>query len=154
MYTFSGPTKQVFLMSCYLLLAFSVLTMEIFVKWQQKMLKRNSSKEETSASNLFKKTGLFSAFTLVVLLVLFIWKANSKTDLQNFELAKDFAMFTTFGVFIPLNMIRKNANMKEYILRHIYNNCICLFVVHQWSYTNRKWHIRKENTVKPIVIIA
>ena len=106
-----GPGKQTILLGCYSLLAICVVTMEIIVRWNQIILKRN----KTSVSDILKKTGLFSAFISVVLIVHLIWKINSETDLQNFQLSKDFVTYIVVSILIPIHIIRSNENMKRYI---------------------------------------
>lgn len=139
-------------MACYILLASSVVTMEVYVKWQQRILKRHCSNHYNSTNETLKKTGFFSAFIIVVLIVHLIWKVNSKVDLQNFELAKDVATITIIFVFIPINIIRRNKNMSQYILQHFYNQCLVLIVLQVFTDVLQTFRVRKTSSVKPILV--
>jgi hypothetical protein len=101
---------------------------------------------------LLRRQDFFSAFIIVVLIIHLIWKVNSKIDLQNFEPAKDVATITIIFVFIPINIIRRNKNMSQYILQHFYNQSLVQIVLQVFTDVIQIFRVRKTNSVKPIFV--
>ncbi len=101
---------------------------------------------------LLRRQDFFSAFIIVVLIIHLIWKVNSKIDLQNFEPAKDVATITIIFVFIPINIIRRNKNMSQYILQHFYNQYLVLIVLQVFTGVLQTFRVRKTSSVKPILV--